>query len=204
MIDSAPDSDDALALRVAKRDKLAFSMLYDRYARAVYVFAAHLLDPNEAEEVVQDVFLRLWNKAGQFDSAKGVFGAWLMQIARNRVMDALSKRNKQYRQEVLDEVDELLAQIPDESNIEQMSWERQQQHALQLALAQLPEDQRRAIVLAYFGGMSHTEISNSLALPLGTVKKRIALGVSKLRKALQHINPLATTPEKASDAKEKE
>ncbi len=181
----AEPSDETLAARVAGRDRRAFTALYDRHARAVFIFAAHLLGNADAEEVVQEVFLRLWNKASQFYPAQGNFRAWFMAIARNYVMDELRRRGQRQRIVVAEEVSDLLADAQDpEVKVPDQAWENERARAVRDALKTLPDEQRRAIVLAYFGGLTQSQIAEGLELPLGTAKKRIRLGLQKLRVAL--------------------
>ena len=168
--------------RVKQRDVDAFTVLYDRYAQPVYALAAHLLGPAEADEIVQDVFLRLWNKAEQYDARRGVFRAWFMTVARYRVLDRLKERNQERWPRALDEIERLLAEGTDPAEtVPDAAWGSQRQAAMMQALQRLPEEQRRVIILAYFGGLSQSEIAEHLGWPLGTVKKRIRLGLQKLR-----------------------
>ncbi|MBI3973816.1 MAG: sigma-70 family RNA polymerase sigma factor [Chloroflexi bacterium] len=178
-------SDEALAARVAARDAAALAALYDRYARPVYSMAAYSLGTADAEEVVQDVFLSLWNKAGQFDPARSSFGAWFMAIARHRVLDELRRRGYQQRLLAGETADRLLATTVDESaDVAEEAWQRQRGEAVAQALRDLPDEQRRVLMLAYFAGLSHSAMAHHLGWPLGTVKKRIRLGLQKLRRAL--------------------
>jgi RNA polymerase sigma-70 factor (ECF subfamily) len=98
-------SDSTLVEQVKQRDVDAFTALYDRYAQPVYALAAHLLGPAEADEVVQDVFQRLWDKAEQYDARRGAFRAWFMTIARYSVVDRLKERNQLRRPHALDEME---------------------------------------------------------------------------------------------------
>jgi RNA polymerase sigma-70 factor, ECF subfamily len=175
-------SDKALIELVKQRDVDAFTALYDRYAQPVYALAAHLLGPADADEIVQDVFLRLWDKAEQYDARRGVFRAWFMTIARYCIMDRLKERNQERWPRALDEVEQLLADGTDPATtVPEATWSSQRQAAMMQALQSLPEEQRRVIVLAYFGGFSQSAIAEHLGWPLGTVKKRIRLGMQKLR-----------------------
>jgi RNA polymerase sigma-70 factor, ECF subfamily len=181
-------SDELLALRVRQRDRIAFTMIYDRYAPLVYSLAVHMLGSTDAEEIVQDIFLKLWNKADQFDLERGSFGGWFMTLARHRVLDKLRERSHQERTVAAEEIDLLLAEAVDPSvNVEEETWLRQRGEAIVHALKDLPDEQRRAIVLAYFGGLSQSAIAEHLGWPLGTVKKRIQLGLRKLRAALHGL-----------------
>ncbi len=171
-----------LVERVSRGDVEALSLLYDRHARAVYAFAAHAIGRSDAEEVVQDCFVRLWRRAGQFDARRGSFTAWFMAIAQNRVVDELRRRGKgRIAAEQIESV--LMEAVDPAADPEEEAWQRTQSDRLVQALRELPAEQRRVLVLAYFGGLSQSEIAVGLGLPLGTVKKRIRLGLQKLRTA---------------------
>lgn len=181
---------EALMTLVVQRNVAAFSQLFDRYAQTVYVLAAHLLGSADAEEVVQEVFLRCWNKAEQFDAARGSFRSWLLAIARHHILNELRRRTLHQRLQAVAEIDTLLAAAPDPSaDVEAAAWAHAQQDDVLRALRDLPAEQRQALVLAYFGGLSHAQIAQQLGWPLGTVKKRIQLGLQKLRAALVHHAP---------------
>ncbi len=178
--------DEELARRVGQHDKVAFTELYDRYARSVYALAVHVLGSTEAEEAVQEIFLRFWNKADQFDAARGSFGAWFMTTARHRILDKLRTQSRQQRIVVGEAIDELLSNVADGSvSVEDQAWLRLQGNVILSALNELPFEQRQVIVLAYFGGLSQSVMAEYLGLPLGTVKKRVQLGMQKLRTALE-------------------
>jgi RNA polymerase sigma-70 factor (ECF subfamily) len=181
-----PDpSDELLAERVVQRDMAAFSIIYDRYAQPIYAMAAHMLGVSEAEEIVQEVFLRLWNRVDQFDSARGHFGPWLMTIARHRILDELRSRSQDQRFMAADEIDQLLEKTADsEVDVEEEVASRERNEIVFQALKTLPPEQRRVLILAYFGGLSQSFIAEHLNWPLGTVKKRIQLGLRKLRSFL--------------------
>jgi RNA polymerase sigma-70 factor (ECF subfamily) len=176
-------TDAALVGRLAHGDLVALGALYDRYARDIYAVAAHALGRGAAEEVVQDVFIRVWQRAPQFDAGRGSGGAWIMAIARHRIVDELRRRGR--RGAAVDTIDELLAgaEDPDADVEEQASAHEEREHILE-ALRELPEEQRRVIVLAYFGGLTQSEIAQELGCPLGTVKKRTRLALQKLRASL--------------------
>jgi len=178
-------SDEALAARVAQGDPGAFEALYRRYGREVYVLAAHLAGPVRGEEVVQEVFAALWRHARRYDAGRAPFRAWFMTIARNRVIDELRACRADRLLVLLDPVDDLLAEAPDvRVDVAEHAVQRSQADGVVRALGCLPPEQRRVLVLAYFGGLSHAEIAEALGWPLGTVKKRLRLGLGKLRAAL--------------------
>jgi RNA polymerase sigma-70 factor (ECF subfamily) len=189
-------SDEALVLRVAQRDTTAFTLLYDRYARSVYWLATLMIGAHEAEEVLQDIFLRLWLRADQYTVGRGDFAAWFMTLARNHIRDTLRRRASQERLTIADELEQALATLPDETQptAEQWTAEQEQHQRLVAALRTLPEAQRRAIWLAYYGGMSQSTIADHLNVPLGTVKKRIRLGLQKLRNLLHDYSTFWGSP----------
>jgi RNA polymerase sigma-70 factor (ECF subfamily) len=178
-------SDEALVERVRRQDVIAFGQLYDRYARPIYILAVTALDRAEAEEIVQEVFLRLWHKAHQFRPDRGPFGAWFMTIARHHVWD-VSRRLHREPSLAAEIIDQLLIESANSisSDVEEEAWSQEVGEAILHALQGLPAEQRRALVLAYFGGLSQSSIAEHFGWPLGTVKKRIRLGLQKLRTAL--------------------
>jgi RNA polymerase sigma-70 factor (ECF subfamily) len=176
--------DEALAVRVADGSRAAFSLLYDRYARSVYAFATHVLGPTRAEDVVQEVFLTLWRKATQFDPRRGPFEVWFMSVARHRVVDELRRRGAEQRLIDFNPIERVLSQAHDVADVEQEAAARERNDTLLRALHELPAEQRRVLVLAYFAGLTHGQLAEALDLPLGTVKKRLKLGLNKLRAAL--------------------
>lgn len=180
---SSPElSDEILVEQVKAQDVTAFTLLYDRYAPAVYALSAHLLNPTDAEEVVQEVFLRLWHKANQFDAQTGRFKSWFMTIARNHIWDLLKRRTHEERLLATYKIEQLLTEAADPvDQVTEETWTYQRQDAMLKALQDLPSEQKRAIVMAYFGGLSQSAIAQELGWPLGTVKKRIRLGLQKLR-----------------------
>lgn len=179
------ESNELLAARIAARDMEAFGLVYDRFSQQVFAMAGHMLGVPEAEEAAQEVFMRLWHKASQYDAARGPFSHWFLSIARNLMLDKLRARSERARLVSTEEIELLLAEIPDPNvDVVEQVWQNQRGDALAHALGRIPPEQRRVIVLAYFGGMSQSEIAIQLQVPLGTVKKRIRLGLQKLRAAL--------------------
>lgn len=179
------ESNELLVTRIAAQDRSAFALVYDRFATQVYGMAGHMLGVSEAEEATQEVFIRLWNKASQYDAARGPFSHWFLSIARNLMLDKLRARSERARIIAAEEIDTILSHAIDpQIDVIEQVWQNQRGDALAQALTRIPPEQRRVIVLAYFGGMSQTEIAFYLQVPLGTVKKRIRLGLQKLRAAL--------------------
>ncbi len=165
----------------------AFETLYDRYCALVYSIALRALShPSSADDVVQEVFLRLWERGGQFDGSRGSFVAWLIGVARNCAIDERRRLTRRMRAECppLAEQDDLIADrtAPDPSLLG-IVWE--ERLAVREALSTLPIEQRFVLELAYFQGMTQQEIANTLGHPLGTVKTRIRLGMQKVRCALE-------------------
>ena len=178
-------NDETLIAQVVQRDVEAFALLYDRYSPAVYSMAVHMVGSSDAEDLVQEVFLRLWHRAAQFDETRGLFRPWFMTIARHCMLDELRRRSQQQRLEVAESVEQvLLSAIDPTINVERVVRQREAGAAVLAVLQTLPAEQRRVLVLAYFGGLSQTAIAKTLGWPLGTVKKRIRLGMQKLRGAL--------------------
>lgn len=190
-------SDEFLAELVVRRDVDAFAILYDRFAPAVHAMAVYMLGRAEAEEIVQDVFLRLWDRAGQFDVRRGRFRSWFMAIARNHILTQLRLRGHERQIAVARDVQEVLARQPDpDIDLEEDTSLRERRSEIVCALQQLPDEQRRVLVMAYFGGLSQASIARELGLPLGTVKKRTRLGLRKLRALLSNRG---STPERRDE-----
>ena len=168
-------SDDiALMQRIAARDQQALMELYEQYGRAVYSLAYRVVNNSVlAEEVAQDTFLKVWNQTTRWDSDKGKLKSWLLTIAQFTAIDRLRQERRQP------------AVLPDalEDNAETVSLTDQWQDGstMQFLIDQLPAEQARLIVLAFFHGMSHNDIAVSLKMPLGTVKTRLRTGLHRLR-----------------------
>lgn len=175
------NSDDTeLISRVARGDQRAFSALYERYSNRMYTLILHMVnDQMLAEEILQEAFLRLWNRADQYVPARGSVLIWLLAIARRTALERL--RFESHRPLLSDgqEASSLLESIPEpETTSEEARW-----RSLHLAVQALPEEQRKVIELAYYQGLSQTEIAEMLNLPLGTVKTRLRTGMIHLRQS---------------------
>jgi RNA polymerase sigma-70 factor, ECF subfamily len=174
--------DAALVERLLQTDVSAFEQLYDRHSRAVYALVLRILQQaGTAEEVVQDVFLQLWRNARQYDATRGPFLPWLRTMARNRALDTL--RLKSERQRRRESQSEELPPACAAPEYEKVLDEKR--CAEKVLIAALQPQQEKAIELAYFEGLSHTEIAAALKEPLGTVKSWIRNGLLHLKERLQ-------------------
>lgn len=173
----------ALVQRVAQGDQGALATLYDHTNRLIYGLIMRVLgDVSTAEEVLLDVYTQVWRQAATYDTGRGSPLAWLTTIARSRAIDRLrSGWQEQQRREPLD----IISDAPThEANPEETTVASERQRFVRAALAKLAPEQREVIELAYYGGLSHSEIAARLKQPLGTVKTRTRLGMIKLREAL--------------------
>jgi RNA polymerase sigma-70 factor (ECF subfamily) len=170
--------------RLLQRDVRAFEEIYDRHSRAVYGLVLRILQQaGTAEEVVQDVFLQLWRNAARYDEDRGPFVPWLLTLARNRALDTL--RLKSERQRRREDQTEELPSITATPAYEKDLDEKRRAERVRVLMASLAPQQKRAIELAYFEGLSHTEIAAALREPLGTVKSWIRNGLLRLKEGLQ-------------------
>jgi len=172
--------DAALLEAVARGDQDAMAAVFDRYARIVYCIAMRVLrEPGLAEDVMQEVLLQVWKRPQSFQAQRGNLAAWLTVVARNRAIDVLRKRSPVNQLTPLDEL-----HLPDPRD---MALEREHDwmiNKVRSVLETLPAEQQGPLELAYFGGLSHTEIAERTGSPLGTVKTRIRTGLMTIRKAM--------------------
>lgn len=180
---SQSDHDATLMEQVMAGEESAFATLYDRYSPMLFGMLMRILqDSQAAEEVLQDLFLQLWRKPGQFDPGRGSLPAWLTVIARNR---GISKLRGRPTREVLEHTDGLYANtLASSQNIESEASRTQLLDTLKVAMSRLPEEQRQVIELAYFEGMTQSEIAARTGSPLGTVKTRVRTGMQSLKQLL--------------------
>jgi RNA polymerase sigma-70 factor (ECF subfamily) len=182
-------ADAALIKRMALGDESAVGPLYDRYGQVLYALAYRIVALQaDAEEVVAEAFAQAWREAGKFEAGRGSVGAWLATIARSRALDLVRARSRRIRitdtaaQSEPDGSPGMSRSQPDPATQAETAERRRQVAA---ALGTLADPQRQAIELAYFEGLSHSEIAERLQEPLGTIKTRVRLGMQKLRDVLR-------------------
>lgn len=175
-----PVPDSALVERMMAGDENALAALYDRYSGLLFAMLVRILrDTGAAEEVLQDLFLHLWRSAARYDAARGSLPAWLLVIGRNRAISRLRRRGPQ---EVQDDGEKFsMESVASPSNMEDEAWRAQMMNRLRNAMAALPGEQRKAVELAYFEGMTQTEIAAKTNTPLGTVKSRVRAAMQTLK-----------------------
>jgi RNA polymerase sigma-70 factor (ECF subfamily) len=169
--------------RIAAGDETALAEVYDEYSPLVYGLALRTTrDRATAEDVTQDVFVNLWKQPHRFDPERGSLRALLAAMARNRSIDLIRSRSASQRRE---ENDGRLAAATDTSSVEEDALRTERSEAVRRALAELPEDQRRAIDLAYFAGHTYREVATLLGIPEGTAKSRLRIGMQRLASLLE-------------------
>lgn len=173
----------ALIGRIANGEQDALAKLYDQSSRLVYSIALRVLsDTADAEEVTLDVYSQVWRMARDYSGERGTPSTWLVMLARSRALDRLrSRESRRQRESALDEVFEAPSK---EAAPEEVALASAERTRVRRAMAQLAPEQREAIELAFFTGLSHSELASRLRQPLGTVKTRIRLGMIRLRQAL--------------------
>jgi RNA polymerase sigma-70 factor (ECF subfamily) len=172
-------TDEALIDRIMQRDETALEALYDRYAGMLSSVLNRILrDAQAAEEILQDIFFQLWRTASQFDASRGSLGGWLMVIARNRAISRLRHHNPAAGEELVENTVSL------RFNLESAVAQQQLLNKVKGAMDTLPKEQRVAVELAYFEGMTHTEIAEKTGEPLGTIKTRLRTAMETLKRVL--------------------
>jgi RNA polymerase sigma-70 factor (ECF subfamily) len=174
-------TDGELLDGIARHDEASLAALYDRYHLLAFSLALRVVnDRGRAEDVVQDAFLAVWRKAASYADGRGSVKTWLTSIVRNRAIDVVRARRES---DADDDAILLALRDPAPSIVEQVTAALDRD-VVRSAIADLPLEQRQAIVMAYFEGRSHSEIADATGLPLGTVKSRIRLGMHRLRTSL--------------------
>src|SRR5689334_12237121 len=169
--------------RIRARDAAALQSLYDETSRVLFSLAYRILNGREdAEEVILDVYQQVWNAPDRFDAARGSVLSWLAIVTRNRAIDRVRQSNVRRSREV--HFEEPVERASESPAPEAESILSQQRRLVRQAMASLGKEQREAIELAFYSGMSHSEVAEALGAPLGTVKTRIRVGMKKLRDAL--------------------
>jgi RNA polymerase sigma-70 factor (ECF subfamily) len=173
------DSDEGLIRRILYGDEVALGLLYDRYGGRVYSVAKRILqDAGAAEEVLQDIFHELWRNAANFDSTRGSLAGWLLVMARSRSIDRLRRRSPAMGEEVA------VTLRASAFDTESLALKQEMVSRVRAALQSLPEAQRQAMELAYFEGLTQSEIAKRTGDPLGTVKTRLRTALASLRAEL--------------------
>ena len=171
-----------LIRQVANQERDAFSQLYDRFSTLVFTLALRMLRArSDAEDLLQEVFVQVWRQAQNYSAERGSPEAWIVNIARSRAIDKIRSIRRMEKSFVLTD-DPARAESSD--NVESSVAESEARMAMNSALANLPETQRKVLELAYFGGLTQTEIATRLAEPLGTVKTRMRSAIQRLREML--------------------
>jgi RNA polymerase sigma-70 factor (ECF subfamily) len=176
-------ADEELMDLVDAGETRAFEVVFDRHAGAGYSLALRMCGRRAlAEDIVQEAFLSLWRSGSGYDRARGSVRSWVLSAVHNRAVDALRRTGAKSGRDVSDEgiAERLPAREATEAEVER----REESRRVRSALDELPPDQRQVIELAYFGGLSHSQIAEMLDLPPGTVKGRMRLGLTKMRSAL--------------------
>ena len=181
-------SDEALAVLVARGDEVALGDLYDRYQRPVFSMLLRMVrDRHAAEDLAQEVFLRVWQRARTYDPHMGRFSGWIFQIAHRAALDEIRRRNARPCQVRADPArSPCLPDVPDSApGPEELCVMGDHREGIVGALSRLPAVQRETIELAYFGGLTQAEIAEHSATPIGTIKTRCKLALRKLRGYLE-------------------
>ncbi len=191
-------SDEAVLAAIQQRDDAALGVLYDRYGRLAFGLAYRILgEPGVAEDVVQEAFLSVWRRASSFQAGRGSARSWLMSIVHNAAID---RRRGRYRREQTDvQLDDVAYRLEtDTDDMFAVVAEGIAAEQVRAALDELPPEQRQAIEMAYFSGLTHQEIAERTGTPLGTVKSRMRLGLKKLRTLLGEVLADPSRPDDTS------
>jgi RNA polymerase sigma-70 factor (ECF subfamily) len=170
-------TDSMLMSRIRAGDEDALATLHDRYASVVYSVALRVLgETTQAEDILQDIFIQLWRNPQRFDSSRGSLGAWLAVIARHRAIDQLRRRRPE------SDIEDVVISV--DTRLEQSTDRNLAIAKVRAAVERLPVEQRQPLELAFFRGLTHSEIADKTGEPLGTIKTRIRSALLALRKAL--------------------
>ncbi len=176
-------SDEALVALVARGDEPALAELYDRVGRVAYGLALRIVrDERLAEDAVQEGFLAVWRTAAAFRAERAKASTWILTLVHRRAVDLVRREERRRAEPLPDEIS--LRPGDDEAPTDEAAWLRFERERVQAALAKLPDMQREAIELAYYGGYSQSELAERLGVPLGTIKSRMFAGLARLRELL--------------------
>jgi RNA polymerase sigma-70 factor (ECF subfamily) len=178
-------SDEAVVALVARSDQEALAELYDRFGRVAYGLALRILrDEKLAEDAVQEAFLTAWRNAHRFLPERGKASTWLLTLVHRRAVDLVRREDRRRAEPLTDG-----AEAGPSGSAEEDAWLRFERERVQSALRQLPDQQREALELAYYGGFSQTELAERLGQPVGTIKSRMFTGLARLRELLAEPGP---------------
>ena len=174
-------SDEALVALVARGDEAALAELYDRVGRIAFGLALRVLrDERLAEDAVQEAFLAVWRGAATFRADRAKASTWILTLVHRRAVDLVRREDRRRAEPLADEA----AGVAASESTEEAAWLRFERERVQRALAQLPDTQREAIELAYYGGFSQSDLAERLGVPLGTIKSRMFAGLARLKELL--------------------
>jgi RNA polymerase sigma-70 factor, ECF subfamily len=178
-----PADEPEIIARLRAKDQAALDLLYTRYSGLVYSLALRIVrQPADAEDVVIECFWQVWQQAADYNDERGQLRAWIVTITRSRALDRLRTMRRNPSEEL-----EEFNQPSAGDNPEEETWQNEQSSIVRQALVSLPADQRQALELAYYHGLSQSEVAGKLGEPLGTIKTRMRLGMMKLRDQLRHL-----------------
>ncbi len=193
--DVASQNDQVLVARLTEQDAAALDELYGRYSRPIYSLSYRILsDGSLAEDVLQDVFLKLWRQPHSYNAERGTLSAWLLSVAHHRAIDVLRRQRTRAEEQLPEDWEEPALATTDGADLADFASRSEEVAAIKRALIQIPSAQRVAIEMAFFQGKTHVEISAELGEPLGTAKTRIRLGMRKLRSLLEADGILKVVP----------
>ena len=175
-------SDEALVALVARGDDVALAELYDRIGRIAYGLARRIVrDDRHAEDVVQEAFVQVWRSASRFRPERARASTWVLTLVHRRAVDLVRREERRQSVPLLDDVS---ATLDPGASTEEAAWLRFERERVQTALGALPDVQREALELAYYGGFTQSELAERLGVPLGTIKSRMFAGLARLRELL--------------------
>jgi RNA polymerase sigma-70 factor (ECF subfamily) len=184
-------ADEDLMVHVAGGDAQAFEIIFDRHGDVAFSLAYRMCGRRGmAEDIVQESFLSLWRSGERYDRSRGSVRSWVLGVVHNRAIDLFRRDSVRTAKDVAD--DDAVERLPAPNSTEREAHRRDAASQVRVALTDLPEDQRKVIELAYFGGFSHSQIATMLSLPAGTVKGRMRLGLTKLRVSLDQMSGVVT------------